>query len=218
MNKVFDLIQGDINWRLSELKEYENIVTNLGSNDLENDKYDAQVKIVLKSAIPIIYAQWEGFVINSMKTVFEYLNGLKLNDEYYCYTYLTTAYEQTLKSLGDSSKFEKKRKHLTTLLAKFGNTVSFTEKIDTNSNLNFKSLTEICEKTNLTITSFEDYRADLDKLLHIRNSIAHGENSHVFTEFNSIEKYITLLENLMLTFMSEIQNLLENEKYRKEII
>lgn len=218
MNKVFDLIQSDIDWRLYELKEYENIVKNLGSNDLKEGEYDTQVKIILKSAIPIIYAQWEGFVINSMKTVFQYLNGLKLNNEYYCCTYLTTAYEQTLKSLDDSSKFEKKKKNLTILYEKFGNDVTFTERIDTKSNLGFKVLTEICEKTNLTITSFKDYESDLNDLLNIRNSIAHGENSFLFERFSSIEKYITLLENLMLTFKGEIQNLLENEKYRKETI
>lgn len=209
MDKVFETIQSNIDWRLAEFNSIEGVLLVLDGK---------QQKIFLRNTVPAIYAHWEGFVVSSIEIVFVYLNELGLTNQDYCYTYLTTAYEQTLKSLEDSSEFDKRKKHLTTLYDKFGNTVSFTGRIDTKSNLGFTVLTEICKKTNLKIASFEDYKLDLNKLLNIRNSIAHGENSHVFEKFNDIEKYISLLENLMLTFKNEIQYLLENEKYRKEII
>lgn len=217
MNQVFNEIQGDIDWRLLELKEYENIVNNLSSYEVENDQYDAQIKIILKSAIPMIYAHWEGFVTNSIKIIFQHLNELNLNNEYYCCTYLTTAYEKTLKSLDDSDGFEKQKKHLTNLYIEFGKNVIFDTKIDSKSNLNFKVLTEICRKTNLTINSFEEYKGNLNKLVNLRNSIAHGENAHVFEKFDAIGGYIDLLGSLMFTLKDEVQCLLTEEKYKKEI-
>lgn len=212
MNKVFDSITNDMEWRLLELKEYENIIINLDSAT----NYEAQTKIILRSALPIIYAHWEGFIVSSLKTTLKYLNDLNLNNKEYCFTYLTTAYEGTLNSLDDSNEFNKRKKHLTNLCVEFDNKVKFSLKVDTKSNLNFKVLSGICQKTKLDITNFNDYKTDINKLLEIRNSIAHGENAHVFSKYSDIELYIDLLENLMLNFKSEIEDLLKNEKYKKD--
>jgi hypothetical protein len=51
----------------------------------------------------------------------------------------------------------------------------------------------------------------------LRNSIAHGENAFNFDDFDKIQGYIDLLENLMSIFQNEIQDLLKNEKYKKEV-
>jgi len=163
-----------------------------------------------------LYAHWEGFVVSSLKIVFKYLNNLNLNSTHYCDIYLTTAYEQTLKSLNDSTAFEKRKKHLITLYKKFSDKVQLDTKIDTKSNLNFKVLEEICLKTNLNIDNFQIYKDELNELINIRNSISHGENAYIFEKFENIKKYIDLLENLMLDFQSELHDLLKNKKYLKE--
>jgi len=56
----------------------------------------------------------------------------------------------------------------------------------------------------------------LNKLVNIRNSISHGEDAYSFESFEDIKKYIELLENLMLDFQSELQDLLIEKKYLKE--
>jgi hypothetical protein len=210
-NEVIENISTNITWRLEELREFENIIENLSG-----DNYEQHIKIILKSMIPMIYSHWEGFITSSMKHVFKYLNTLALNSDMYCYNYLTTAYEETLKSLDDSSGFIKRKKHLVNLYEKFSENIKFGTKIDTKSNLKSNVFEEICIKTNIDFNKFEGYIEDLDMLVNIRNSIAHGDTqSIVFQEYDDVKKYIDLLENLMLDFSQEIQELLENKKYKR---
>ena len=208
MDRVFDEIIFDIEWRNKEflkIKEISNILN------------DEELKLFLKGTIPLVYAHWEGFVVSSLIVGFNYMNNLKLNSDSYCDIFLTTAYEQTLKSLSDSTNFEKRKKHLITLYNTFKKEVKLNEKIDTKSNLNFKVLKEICEKININIARFEEYETELNQLVSIRNSISHGENAYNFNTYEDIDEYIQLVKNLMLDFQSEIQDLLKLEKYKKEI-
>ncbi len=207
IEKVFEEIQEDITWRNSELKKINNIASNLNNTDLQ---------IFLKSILPLLYAHWEGFVVVSLKIVFKYLNNLNLSSNDYCDIYLTTAYEQTLKSLDNSTGFDKRKKHLIHLYKTFSEQVKLDSKIDTKSNLNFSILQEICKKINLNINKFTTHKEELNELVSIRNSISHGENAYSFESYNDIKKYINLLENLMLDFESEIQDLLKDKKYLKE--
>jgi len=207
LDKVLEEISSDIQWRNDELKKIVTITSTL---------VDDELRLFLKSVIPLLYAHWEGFVVASLKISFKYLNNLKLNSDDYCEIYLTTAYEQTLKSLDDSTGFDKRKKHLVNLYSKFKNQVTLTEKIDTKSNLNFSILEEICKKTNISILKFDGYKEDLNRLVHIRNFIAHGDNAYKFENFEAIQEYIELIENLMLDFQSEVQDLLKEEKYKKE--
>jgi len=207
IEKVFEEIQEDITWRNLELSKIKNIALNLN---------DAELKIFLKSILPLLYAHWEGFIVVSLKIVFKYLNTLHLSSNDYCDIYLTTAYEQTLKSLDNSTGFDKRKKHLINLYKTFKEQVMLDSKVDTKSNLNFGILEEICKKINLDINKFTTYKEELNELVNIRNSISHGENSYNFESYDDIQKYLNLLKNLMLDFESEIQDLLKNEKYLKE--
>jgi hypothetical protein len=98
-----------------------------------------------------------------------------------------------------------------------GQKVKFENKIDTRSNLKFEILEEICEKLNINIAKFKEYKSVLNRLVDIRNSIAHGENSFVFEDYDSIQEYVVLLEKLMLIFVQEIKEFLEDEKYKRII-
>jgi hypothetical protein len=207
IEKVFEEIQEDITWRNLELSKIKNIALNLN---------DTELKIFLKSILPLLYAHWEGFIVVSLKIVFKFLNTLHLSSNDYCDVYLTTAYEQTLKSLDNSTGFDKRKKHLINLYKTFKEQVMLDSKVDTKSNLNFGILEEICKKINLDINKFTTYKEELNELVNIRNSISHGENSYNFESYDDIQKYLNLLKNLMLDFESEIQDLLKNKKYLKE--
>lgn len=208
LNEVLNDINSNMTWRLNELREFKNIANKLN---------DYQAKILLKSLIPMVYAHWEGFIVSTMKIVFQYLNQLNLRSDDYCYIYLTTAYENSLSNLEKSTNFDKRKKHLKNLYDNFSKQVQFNDKIDTKSNLKFDVLTEICKKINLDESNFLGYKEDLNMLVHIRNGIAHGDTeSIVFENYEAVEKYIDLLENLMIDFVNQIQILLEKEKFKKE--
>ncbi len=89
----------------------------------------------------------------------------------------------------------------------------FELKIDTKSNLNFATLESICTKLNLSTSSFDEQKSLLNQLVNVRNNIAHGENSYEFSEFEDIEKYITLLDKLIQKFYDELDLLLSKQMY-----
>jgi hypothetical protein len=205
---ILNSIIEDISWRTAELQQIE-----LASDKLS----DVEKRVLLKSAIPLIYAHWEGFIVSSVKSIFDFLNKSELESYLLCDNLLTTAYEQSLTSIVASSGFDKRRKHLKTIQNMLGQKVKFENKIDTRSNLKFEILEEICEKLNINIAKFKEYKSVLNRLVDIRNSIAHGENSFVFEDYDSIQEYVVLLEELMLIFVQEIKEFLEDEKYKRII-
>ncbi len=216
LNQIFSEINDNREWRLNELREYQNIVNNLSVFDEDETIYDKQVKIILKSMLPMIYAHWEGFVKYTIEVVFRYLNELQLPSSAYNGVFLATAYEQDLFKTSDITNFEKRVEHLNCLYSKFASFVRFESKIDMESNLNFKVLSKICKRLNMNSSLFNAYTSELNKLLEYRNKIVHGENSLPFEDYEQIIPFIELIENLMLDFQSAIQELLENKKYRKD--
>jgi hypothetical protein len=206
--EILQEIEIDKDWRNSELKKIEIICQKLDDSELN--------KLILKSTIPMIYAHWEGFAVTSLRKVNRYLNSLKYNYNDFHINLLTNAYEKNIKSLESSLGYDKRIKHLNIIFEQLTNSVEFSTKIDVKSNLKFQVLKEICLKFNLNINSFEEYKIDLEELLKIRNSIAHGENAYLFEKYENIQKYITLLSNLMDILHIEIEDFFKNEKYKKD--
>lgn len=215
LNEILSEINSNREWRLDELREYQNIIANLSIPDDKQETYDKQVQIILKSMLPMIYAHWEGFVKYSVEILFKHLNTLQLPSSEYNGVFLATAYEQDLSKSPDIVNFDRRVEHLNCLYNKFATFVRFELKIDTESNLNFKVLSKICKRLNIDHSSFDVYNDELNKLLEFRNKIVHGENSLPFEDYEQIVPFIELLESLMLDFQGAIQELLENEKYKK---
>ena len=59
---------------------------------------------------------------------------------------------------------------------------------------------------------FNDFTSDIDRLINIRNSIAHGENSFLPDQDN-VEKYINAVNGATDVLLSEIEIFLESETY-----
>ena len=206
-DEVLQEIELDKDWRNLELKKIEIICQKLDNQDLN--------QLILKSTIPMIYAHWEGFVVSSLRKVNNYLNSSNFQSSALHINLLTNAYEESIKNLESSLGYEKRVKHLSIIFEKLTNKVGFSSKVDVKSNLKFNVLQEICYKFNLNINSFTEYERDLDRVLHIRNSIAHGENAYTFEKYEEIVIYINLLSSLMDTFHTEISNFFNNKKYLK---
>jgi hypothetical protein len=67
-------------------------------------------------------------------------------------------------------------------------------------------LGELCNVFLLDVEDFSKYENDLDRLVDIRNKIAHGENAYLF-ELPQIEKYFELLENICEIFLNNIEKI-----------
>jgi len=207
-NNLFDELYENKDWRIQELKK-------LGNEVEENINIDLK-PLFFRSLVPMIYAHWEGFVVSSVKKYFECLNSFNYTITDLDICYITTAFEAKLEKIFESQNFDKRKKHLEILLSIINNSIKFDKRIDTKSNLNFNILVMICEKLKFNKDKFKDYKIDLNELVNIRNAIAHGDTpAFEFKNYTEIEKYILLIENLMLDFISEIEDIIKFEKFKR---
>jgi hypothetical protein len=210
--QVIEEITFDIESRLEELHQIEELCLELN---------DSQNKLFLKGCVLTIYAHWEGFVKYSLGKIIKHINTFDIQIQDYCFNYITFAYESSLKSLENSTSFDNRKKHLQQIYTNLkNNSLRIGANVDTKSNLKFDILKKICGKLNIQINKdFEsNYKNDLNALVNIRNSIAHGDggSAYEFSEFKEIEKYLNLLENLMLDFISLLDELLQQENYKRK--
>jgi len=208
--RILEEIEADKDWRNLELTNIKIICQKLDNKELN--------KLILKSTIPMIYAHWEGFVVTSLRKVNRYLNSLEYSYSDFHINLLTNAYEDNIKNLESSLGYDKRVKHLNIIFEKLTNSVAFSTKIDVKSNLKFQVLQDICMRFNLNINSFQEHKRDLEKLIQIRNSIAHGENAYSFEKYEDIEQYTTLLSNLMDILHIEIEEFFVDKKYKNRKI
>lgn len=166
-----------------------------------------------RMCIPMIYAHWEGFVVDSLKLLLAHLNKLNLYPS-------QTPIHLLVLSLGDSYKTLSGKQSFTQRISfteKFGQLlqlkIKFQTKVDTKSNLKSNILNEICTMFGLDYEKFIPLAPDIDRLVSVRNSIAHGENSYVLDKSN-IEKYITAVRDAIDILLNEINTFLETERYK----
>ena len=65
----------------------------------------------------------------------------------------------------------------------------------------------------LNFENFKEQTSVIDRLVNIRNSISHGENSVILGKDNII-KYINTINKAMDIFLNEINIFLTNESYK----
>jgi len=209
-NNLIDELYLNKEWRIEEIKKIGKAI-----------EKSIDIKIqpsFFRSLIPMIYAHWEGFIVSSIKKYFECLNTYNFSIKDMDINYITTALEEKLENIIKSQNFDKRKKHLRILLSCLNTKIRFNnKKIDTKSNLNFEVLMIICEKLKFDKNRFKDYKLDLNELVNIRNAIAHGDTpAFEFKEYEEIEKYIVLIENLMLDFINEIENIIMEKKFKRK--
>lgn len=165
-----------------------------------------------RMCIPMIYAHWEGFVVDSLKLLLAHLNKLNLSPSHTPVNLLVLSLGDSYQSLSGKQSFTQRM----TFTEKFGQrlqlNIQFQTKINTKSNLKSGILNEICDMFGLDYKKFTQITPDIDRLVSVRNSIAHGENSFVLDKSN-IERYITAVRDAIDILLSEINIFLESKRY-----
>lgn len=164
----FEKITGDLDWRETELAELRILLAN-------DDLAKWQKLILFRASWTLLYAHYEGFCKFALTVYFKALesSGAKYSE----FKPKTQAFALTgkLKEL-------RKRDDVELLLAIRGfegdvldNPVTFSEKVDTKSNLRPATLTWLLEAADLEIKSLRSHNHTLENLVNRRNRIAHGE-------------------------------------------
>ena len=200
MHRVIAEISDANNWRDGEFANFKINSTGVDEN------------LWYRMCIPMIYAHWEGYVVDSLKTLIGYLNGLNL-DPNRVQTYLVVVgMGDTYKKLSGKQSFEQRVEFTNVFSELYRENMKFARKINTKSNLKSSVLKELCDMFGFRFDKFNDFTSDIDRLINIRNSIAHGENSFLPDQDN-VEKYINAVNGATDVLLSEIEIFLESETY-----
>lgn len=169
-----------------------------------------------RMSIPMIYAHWEGFVVDSLKTTLKFLNNLELEPKNVPVHLVVLCLGDSYKSLSGKQSFEQRIEFTKKFNEILKNTIKFQTKIETKSNLKSNVMKELCEIFKFDFEKMLDSMSDIDRLVHIRNSIAHGENSFS-PKMENINKYIESIKSAMDILLDEIDAFLGNGNYLLKI-
>lgn len=203
MHRVVEEIYESNKWRDGEFAKFKINSSNVDEN------------LWCRMCIPMIYAHWEGFVVSSLKVLLEHLNGLELSPKDVKTNFVVFGLGDSYKSLSGKQSFKQRIEFTDKFSSIFQEHLKFAKKIDTKSNLRSYVLKELCEMFLFDFSVFEDQVGDIDRLVNVRNSIAHGENSFVPTMEN-IKKYIDAVTKAMDVMIEQIQKFIEGEEYLAE--
>lgn len=200
MHSVVEEISINNEWRDGEFAKYK-----------ANSLY-VEEQLWCRMCIPMIYAHWEGFVVDALKIMLKHLNQLDLQSSQLPTNLVVVSLGDSYRTLSGKQSFEQRINFTQNFNELLGKPVKFKTKVDTKSNLKSNVFEDLCVAFGFDSSKFEEQLHDIDRLVNIRNSIAHGENS-MQPDMQNIEKYITSVKGAMDLLLFEIENYLTQQRY-----
>lgn len=168
---------------------------------------------MLRSALPLLYAHWEGFVKLTMSYYLEYVSKKFLKHNQLKSTFIALSLQNKLGDLNNSS-IENRTKIIDFILNDSTKQSNIPKKniINTKSNLKFEVLTEILFVLDLNDNHIENQKDLINDLVDARNHIAHGEQKLI--DYQTYENFYTDIIALMEYLKTTIENNAIQEKYK----
>jgi hypothetical protein len=197
----------ELAWRRKELTLIKNKIPT---------KKSAMQAAFLRSAVPLLYAHWEGFVKVTLSSYLEYVSNKHLKNNELKYPFLALSLQNTIGQL-EMNSIINKTKIIETLLTDYTKRSNLPKKniINTKSNLKFDVFQEILLILNLEDPHFTSKKDLINDLVDMRNYIAHGEYLNVDYDLYNVfhTDIIALLENIK----TKIENNALSEEYKIKI-
>lgn len=209
MHPLTEEIIASKEWRVRELETLKKIgIIALNTYSLrEKQQY-------YRMCIPYIYAHWEGFVVESFKSLIAYLNNEHLDKKTVVNKLYTFSLQNVLKPLAGKQSFEQSYQFVEKFVEDFDKELYIDPSLLTaNSNLNYKQLTIILNKFGMD-NNLQDYKPEINQLVNQRNSIAHGENG-IIIEKDHVSNKIAVLQEIFDLIILEFENYLSQKLYLK---
>ena len=165
-----------------------------------------------RMCVPMVYAHWEGYVVSSLKLLIEHLNELELLAINMPTKLVVVGLGDTYRFLSGKQSFDQRIEFTDRFRGLLQATVKFKKQIDTKSNLKSNVLKELCSMYGFDFEKFSRVTSELDRLVNVRNSIAHGENSFVLDMVN-VNRFIDSVTTAMDILREEIERFLVNKGY-----
>lgn len=176
-------------------------------------------KTLIRSAIPLLYAHWEGFIKNAAKLYLQHIEFQQLNYSNLKTCFIVLGFKSRLTSLTESKKSKINNESVDFLLAELGTVarLHIDSAINTESNLKSHVLENIAHTLGIDTKKYEPHYNFIDEsLLKRRNTIAHGE--YLDIDDNAFEDIKNTTLKLMDWFKTDIENSAATKSYKKEAL
>jgi hypothetical protein len=198
-NELIDRIADDLVWRRKELTDLRSLV--------QETHGQVRSRVLVRSAIALLYAHWEGFVKRASSNYLEFVASQRLPYKRLAPNFVGLTLRARFNELASSNKMSAANSiadFFCTAMDRQSN-VPFKNIIDTRSNLSSKVLLDILSAIGVSSSPFETRLQFIDSnLVNPRNYIAHGEGV-----FFTVSEYIAMHDDvvtLLETFRNEIEN------------
>ena len=200
----------ELSWRKKELTTVKYLVSNL---------QDHERSIFARAAVCLLYAHWEGFVVQATRTYINHVasQGIPLHE--LAPNLVALDLRSEIQAAGKSRKptihTRLTEELMSGLLQPFRGSWNSTD--ETRSNLNVDRLCEILCLVGVDSTKYQDQQHTLDKrLLQNRNVAAHGSHGEAFTM--ETDQYVELQDRIVSLaeqFREDIENAFASFAYRR---
>ena len=206
LEQLTELLDEELKWRKREL-------TYLKSN-LDRARRDYEKRIMLRVAICLLYAHWEGFIKQAATAYVSYVatRGQRFRD--LTPNFVALGLRGQINSAGTSNSPTLHTELVSKMLSGLEDNADlhWTGAINTGSNLNSKALIEILCLLGLDSTEYLTSGPLIDqRLLHNRNRIAHGERGDI-----EPDDYEVLHQRIVLVieqFRTDLENAAARRSY-----
>lgn len=196
---LIDRVGKDLIWRRKELSELKGLV--------QETQGQIRSRVIIRSAVALLYAHWEGFVKKSSSYYLEFVSSHRLPYGRLASNFVALTLKAKFNELAASEKISGAN-----LLADFFCTslnrqsnVPYKGAVDTKSNLSSKVLQDILSALGIPQANFSTRMNFIDSnLVNPRNHIAHGEDFDL-----SAAEYMELHDavmSLLETYKNEVEN------------
>ncbi|KOR35900.1 MULTISPECIES: MAE_28990/MAE_18760 family HEPN-like nuclease [Planktothricoides] len=210
LENLSDKLAQDLAWRKRELAEIKSLV------EAKKDVSDQRHKVLVRSAVCILYSHWEGFVKLAANAYVEYVRLKKLTYQDISTNFLALAMKEKLKEAKETNKASLYIPVCDFFISELNQRCNLPkDPISTASNLNSDILKDITDILGIDFSEYKTKSNLIDeKLLKTRNEIAHGEYSGV-----DRNEYIELHQeiiNLLDLFKNQIENAAISERFKRK--
>lgn len=208
LSPLIEEIEKERDWRISEFRRIKSI--QFAYKD--QNKYFVTYSSM---CIPMIYAHWEGFCVSVFRIVANYINNQNLTYNEINNSLFTYSHDKTYNYLKGKQGFQQRCKFSTDFLSTISTKkIKIIQKFDCKSNLKFKVLLNMFEVLGSQNSNLDKYSRDIDKLVEVRNAIAHGENS-IVVDFQMVHGFIETVVKLYDEIILILIEYLRTKKYLK---
>lgn len=201
-------VSAELAWRRKELIFFKNLV---------HQAPPAARASFIRGAVAILYAHWEGFVKATGELYLEFITAQRLTYRQLASPLLAIAARKWIHSASESRKATPWVELINLFMSAEldGRAKSIERTIETRANLSVDVFKNICSTIGMPYR--QEYsvaeKPIIERLLEVRNSIAHGEYSVIdLQEFDQLHSRIDLMLTL---FGNDVENAVATDGYRR---